>query len=140
MTRSGLRLGDVIPNFPCETSNGPLNIHEYKEDSWLILFSHPDDFTPVCTTELGYVAKLESEWAKRNVKVIGLSCNTLDSHTKWIADINSTQGCNLKFPIIADKDRTIATKLDMYLSPLLILFLLGWITKTQQTETCLECH
>ncbi|KAJ3297249.1 Peroxiredoxin-6, partial [Blyttiomyces sp. JEL0837] len=87
----GLRLGDVAPNFNASTTKGEFDFHEYTTGSWTILFSHPEDFTPVCTTELGAVARLAPEWAKRNVKVLGLSCNTLESHQDWIADINETQ-------------------------------------------------
>ncbi|EGF75968.1 hypothetical protein BATDEDRAFT_21125 [Batrachochytrium dendrobatidis JAM81] len=105
----GLRLGDTAPNFDAKTTQGQIEFHEFKKDSWAILFSHPEDFTPVCTTELGAVAKLSSEWAERNIKPIGLSCNTLDSHEAWIADINETQNTTVKFPIIADADRSIAT-------------------------------
>ncbi|KAJ3379075.1 hypothetical protein HDU92_006921 [Lobulomyces angularis] len=111
--KRGLRLGDVAPNFSAETTAGKIDFHKFKEDKWAILFSHPEDFTPVCTTELGAVAKISSEWEKRNTKVIGLSCNTLESHEKWISDINETQGCDVKFPIIADADRTVATMYGM---------------------------
>ena len=86
-----LKLGDLAPEFTAETTQGDLSFHEWKKGSWTILFSHPEDFTPVCTTELGAVAKLSAEWAKRNVKVIGLSCNSLNSHDEWIKDINETQ-------------------------------------------------
>ncbi|KAJ3090828.1 hypothetical protein HK102_002522 [Quaeritorhiza haematococci] len=109
----GLRLGDVAPNFKAHTTGGEIDFHQWKEGSWAILFSHPEDFTPVCTTELGQAAKLAPEWEKRNVKIIGLSCNTLESHEKWIEDINETQHTNVKFPIIADPDRKIATTYDM---------------------------
>ncbi|KAI8927001.1 thioredoxin-like protein [Entophlyctis helioformis] len=106
----GLRLGDVAPDFAAETTQGDISFHEWKAGSWAILFSHPEDFTPVCTTELGAVAKLSAEWAKRGVKPIGLSCNTLESHGRWIDDINETQGSDVKFPIIADFDRKVASK------------------------------
>ncbi|KAJ3412849.1 hypothetical protein HDV05_000190 [Chytridiales sp. JEL 0842] len=109
----GLRLGDIAPNFKASTTKGEFDFHTYTNDSWTILFSHPEDFTPVCTTELGTVARLAPEWAKRNVKVLGLSCNTLESHEGWIADINETQSCKVEFPIIADADRKVATLYDM---------------------------
>ena len=108
-----MRLGDKAPNFTAPTTLGEINFYEFKNDQWAILFSHPEDFTPVCTTELGYVAKLQSEWNSRNVKVLGLSCNTLESHKEWIQDINETQNTKVEFPIIADADRQIAMKFDM---------------------------
>ncbi len=110
---SSLRLGSKAPNFNAKTTQGPIDFYQWKQDSWAILFSHPEDFTPVCTTELGQAAKLGPEWEKRGVKIIGLSCNTLDSHEEWIKDINETQQTDLKFPIIADADRSIATAYDM---------------------------
>ncbi|KAJ3166743.1 hypothetical protein HDU88_003227 [Geranomyces variabilis] len=109
----GLRLGDVAPNFKVETTMGEIEFHKWKKDVWAILFSHPEDFTPVCTTELGAVARLKPEWDARNVKVVGLSCNDLKSHGAWIDDIQSTQGCSVNFPIIADADRKVATLYDM---------------------------
>ncbi|KAJ3289054.1 hypothetical protein HK104_007778 [Borealophlyctis nickersoniae] len=109
----GLRLGDIAPDFTAPSTKGEVKFHAWKEGSWAILFSHPEDFTPVCTTELGRVAKLADEWKKRNVKVIGLSCNTLESHEGWIADINETQSTNVQFPILADADRKVATLYDM---------------------------
>jgi alkyl hydroperoxide reductase subunit AhpC len=109
MTTSGLLLGDTAPNFKAQTTQGSIEFHTWKKDSWAILFSHPEDFTPVCTTELGAVAKLEKEWGSRSIKVIGLSCNTMESHEKWVLDINETQKTVVKFPIIADFDRTVAT-------------------------------
>ncbi|KND03727.1 hypothetical protein, variant [Spizellomyces punctatus DAOM BR117] len=109
----GLRLGDEAPNFKAETTQGEVEFHTWKEGAWAILFSHPEDFTPVCTTELGAVARLRTEWQTRNVKVIGLSCNDLSSHGQWISDINTTQGCQVDFPIIADADRKVATLYDM---------------------------
>lgn len=108
-----LRLGSIAPDFEADTTQGKISFHDWKKGSWAVLFSHPEDFTPVCTTELGCVAKLDAEWKKRNVKVIGLSCNNLESHEKWIADINETQRCLVNFPIIADPTRTIATTYDM---------------------------
>ncbi|KAJ3237071.1 hypothetical protein HDU78_004270 [Chytriomyces hyalinus] len=109
----GLRLGDTAPDFTCETTKGRLSLHAYKDNSWCILFSHPEDFTPVCTTELGAVARLQSQFDARNVKVIGLSCSSLSDHEAWIADINETQSCTVQFPIIADPTREIATLYDM---------------------------
>ncbi|KAL2917433.1 peroxiredoxin 1 [Polyrhizophydium stewartii] len=108
-----LRLGDIAPNFEAATTQGDVDFHVFKKDSWAILFSHPEDFTPVCTTELGAVARLSSEWAARGVKPIGLSCNTLESHAEWIADINETQSADVRFPIIADADRRVATLYNM---------------------------
>ncbi len=108
-----LRLGDVAPNFDAETSIGPINFYEYLGDSWAILFSHPADYTPVCTTELGRTALLQEEFAKRNVKVLAVSVDDVESHKGWINDINETQHVNVGFPIIADPDRTVATLYDM---------------------------
>ncbi len=108
-----LRLGDTVPDFTAETSEGTLSLYDYLGDGWGVLFSHPADFTPVCTTELGTVAKLKPEFDKRNTKVIGLSVDPLGSHTEWIADINETQGTTVNFPIIADHDRAVAKAYDM---------------------------
>jgi alkyl hydroperoxide reductase subunit AhpC len=108
-----IRLGDVAPNFSAETTDGPLNFYDWKGNSWAVLFSHPKDFTPVCTTELGAVARLKSEFDKRNVKVIGLSVDPVDSHTKWAGDIKDVTGSALNYPLIADPDRSIATSYDM---------------------------
>ncbi len=108
-----LRLGDTVPDFTAETSEGTLSLYDYLGDGWGVLFSHPADFTPVCTTELGTVAKLKPEFDKRNTKVIGLSVDPLGSHTEWIADINETQGTTVNFPIIADHDRAVAEAYDM---------------------------
>lgn len=108
-----IRLGDTAPNFSAETTAGQLQFHEWKGDSWAILFSHPKDFTPVCTTELGYVAKLKPEFEKRNVKVIGLSVDPLDSHAEWSKDIEETQGIAPNFPMIADPNRKVADLYDM---------------------------
>ena len=108
-----IRLGDTAPDFTAETTAGPLGFHEYLGNSWGILFSHPKDFTPVCTTELGEVAKLKSEFDRRNVKVIGLSVDPLDSHKGWVGDIEETQGTALNFPLIADPDRKVSTLYDM---------------------------
>src|SRR5208337_4676145 len=103
-----IRIGDSVPDFTAETSMGPINFHEFIGDSWCVLFSHPADFTPVCTTELGAAAKLQHEWSKRGVKIIGLSVDPLDDHERWIVDINDTQHTQVTFPIIADKDRRVA--------------------------------
>jgi len=108
-----LRLGDTAPDFVQESTEGPIHFHQWLGDSWGVLFSHPADFTPVCTTELGLTAKLKDEFAKRNVKVIALSVDPVDSHRKWINDINETQHTTVNFPIIADSDRKVATLYDM---------------------------
>ena len=108
-----LRLGDVAPNFKANTTTGEIDFYEYLGDSWGILFSHPADYTPVCTTELGRTALLNNEFAKRNVKVLALSVDPLDKHAGWVSDINETQNCNINFPIIADSDRNVATLYDM---------------------------
>ena len=108
-----LRLGDTAPDFTQESSEGPISFHRWLGDSWGVLFSHPADFTPVCTTELGLTAKLKDEFAKRNVKVIALSVDPVDSHKKWINDINETQNTKVNFPIIADADRKVSTLYDM---------------------------
>ena len=103
-----LRLGDTAPDFHAESSAGPISFHEWLGDSWGVLFSHPRDFTPVCTTELGYVARLRPEFEKRGVKAIGLSIDPVSSHTGWLEDIRETQGHAVTFPIIADPDRKVA--------------------------------
>jgi alkyl hydroperoxide reductase subunit AhpC len=108
-----LRLGDTAPDFTAETTQGTINFHEWKKDSWAILFSHPKDFTPVCTTELGAVAKLKPEFDKRNVKVIGLSVDPVDDHHAWASDIEETQGAAINFPLIADPERKVADLYDM---------------------------
>lgn len=108
-----VRLGDTAPDFTAETTQGPIQFHQWLADSWGILFSHPRDFTPVCTTELGAVAKLKPEFDKRNVKVIGLSVDPIDDHHKWASDIEETQGTALNFPLIADSDRKVADAYDM---------------------------
>ena len=108
-----IRLGDIAPNFTAHTTQGDVDFHQWLGDSWGVLFSHPADFTPVCTTELGAVAKIQSEFARRNVKVLAISVDPLDSHQRWISDINETQACTMNFPIIADPDRTVATAYDM---------------------------
>ena len=106
-----LQLNDVAPDFTQDSTEGPISFHKWAGDSWVILFSHPKDFTPVCTTELGAVAKLKPEFDKRNVKVIGLSVDPTDSHAGWAKDIEETQGAKLNFPLIADHDRKVA---DLY--------------------------
>ena len=108
-----IRLGDVAPDFTQASTEGPIHFSEWKGDSWAILFSHPADFTPVCTTELGQVAKLKPEFDRRHVKAIGLSVDAIDSHEKWVADIKETQGAALNFPLLADADRSVATLYDM---------------------------
>jgi alkyl hydroperoxide reductase subunit AhpC len=108
-----LRLGDIAPDFTADTTDGTLSFHEWKGDSWAVLFSHPKDFTPVCTTELGAVARLKPEFDKRNTKVIGLSVDPIDSHHGWAGDIEETQGSALNFPLVADPDRTVADLYDM---------------------------
>ena len=99
-----LRLGDVAPDFEAETTEGRLSFHDWIGDSWAVLFSHPRNFTPVCTTELGYLAHLKPEFDRRNVKIIGLSVDPLDNHAEWAADIEETQGQTLNYPLIADGD------------------------------------
>jgi len=108
-----LRLGDIAPDFKAKTSNGDISFHQYLGDSWGILFSHPADFTPVCTTELGRTAALQEEFAKRNVKVVALSVDGVESHQNWISDINETQHVTVGFPIIADEDKHVAGLYDM---------------------------
>lgn len=108
-----IRLGDDAPNFTAQTTEGEINFHEWLGDDWGVLFSHPKDYTPVCTTELGMVARLKPEFDKRGVKVIGLSVDPLDSHEGWSKDIEETQGAKVNFPMIADADRKIADLYDM---------------------------
>lgn len=108
-----LRLGSTAPNFKAQTTHGEIDFHEFIGDSWAILFSHPADFTPVCTTEVGAFAKLKDEFEKRGVKMIGLSANDLSSHGKWVEDINEVASTNVQFPIIADADRKVAFLYDM---------------------------
>jgi alkyl hydroperoxide reductase subunit AhpC len=109
----GLRLGDAAPNFRAMTSQGEIDFYEYVGDGWAVLFSHPADYTPVCTTELGKTASLKEEFDKRNVKVIALSVDPIDKHHGWINDINETQNVEVNFPIIADEDRKVAEAYDM---------------------------
>lgn len=108
-----LRLGDVAPNFKAQTTEGEIDFYEYLGNGWGVLFSHPADYTPVCTTELGRTALLKEEFAKRNVKVLAVSVDPLDKHLGWRNDINETQNCHVDFPIIADESREVATLYDM---------------------------
>lgn len=108
-----LRLGDIAPDFTAETSEGTIHFHEWIGDNWAVFFSHPRDYTPVCTTELGAVARIKGEFDKRNTKVIAISVDPLDSHAGWIQDINETQDTTVNFPLIADPDKTIANLYDM---------------------------
>ncbi len=108
-----IRLGDTAPDFTAETSQGTLNFYDYLGDGWGILFSHPADFTPVCTTELGTAAKFKGEFDKRNVKMIAISVDGVSSHSEWIKDINETQNTTVNFPIIADEDKTVSNLYDM---------------------------
>ena len=109
----GLRINDTVPDFEAETSQGQISFHDWIGDSWAILFSHPKDFTPVCTTEFGAVAQLSDEWAKRGTKVIGISVDGVEDHKKWIGDIESYSSSDVGFPIIADTDLAVAKAFDM---------------------------
>lgn len=108
-----LRLGDIVPDFTQDSTEGPIHFHEWLGSSWGILFSHPKDFTPVCTTELGYTARLKPEFDKRNVKVLALSVDSVDSHRNWVGDIAETQGTAINYPILADTDRKVSDLYDM---------------------------
>jgi alkyl hydroperoxide reductase subunit AhpC len=108
-----LRIGDIAPNFTQESTDGKIDLYNWAGNSWVILFSHPRDFTPVCTTELGEVARLKPEFEKRNVKAIGLSVDPLNDHVEWAKDIKETQGCALNFPLLADADKKVANLYDM---------------------------
>ena len=108
-----LHIGDIAPDFTTDSTVGPLSLHGWAGDSWVFFFSHPADFTPVCTTEMGATARLAGEFARRNVKPLGLSTDTADEHRAWIADVNSTQGVDLQFPIVDDADMAIARLYDM---------------------------
>lgn len=108
-----IRIGDEAPNFTAETTEGTINFHEWLGTSWGVLFSHPRDYTPVCTTELGAAAKLKPEFEKRNVKIIGLSVDPLEDHLGWTKDIEETQSCTMNFPMIADPDKTVANLYEM---------------------------
>ncbi|MCZ4271864.1 peroxiredoxin [Maritalea porphyrae] len=109
----GLLIGDEAPNFEADTTEGHINFHDYIEGSWAVLFSHPKNFTPVCTTELGYTSKLKPEFDKRGVKVLGLSVDPIEDHKAWVGDIEETQGTALNFPLIADPERKVATLYSM---------------------------
>ena len=108
-----LHIGDTAPDFTVDTQQGPINFHDWAGDAWVFFFSHPADFTPVCTTEMGRTAQLAGEFAARNVKPLGLSTDTAEEHRKWIADVNDTQKTDLQFPIVADKDLKVARLYDM---------------------------
>jgi len=108
-----LRINDTAPNFTANTTQGTIDFHQWIGDKWAVLFSHPKDFTPVCTTELGYMAKIEPEFTKRNTKLIGLSIDPVDNHTKWAADIEETQGAVVKYPMIGDTDLAVAKLYNM---------------------------
>lgn len=108
-----LHIGDTAPDFTTDSTVGPLSLHDWAGDSWVFFFSHPADFTPVCTTEMGATARLAGEFAQRNVKPLGLSTDTADEHRAWIADVNATQGVDLQFPIVDDADMAIARLYDM---------------------------
>ena len=108
-----LRINDVAPNFSAQTTKGRIDFHQWIGDSWAILFSHPKDFTPVCTTELGYMAKIEPEFTRRNAKLIGLSVDPVDSHSRWLGDIEETQGAKVDYPIIADSDLHVSKLYNM---------------------------
>ena len=120
-----LRINDTAPDFTADTTHGPVSFHEWLGNSWGILFSHPKDFTPVCTTELGYMAKLKPEFDKRNVKVIGLSVDTVDKHRLWARDIEETQGLAPNYPLIADSNLAVAKLYQMLYGILNSLFLIG---------------
>jgi thioredoxin-dependent peroxiredoxin len=108
-----LRINDTAPNFTAQTTQGKIDFHQWIGDGWAILFSHPKDFTPVCTTELGYMAKIEPEFTKRNAKLIGLSVDPVDNHSRWAADIEETQGAKVKYPMIGDTDLAVAKLYNM---------------------------
>ena len=108
-----IRINDVAPDFTAETTQGPIQFHQWIGDSWAILFSHPKDFTPVCTTELGYMAKIEPEFKKRNAKLIGLSVDPVDSHSRWLGDIEETQGAKVGYPLIGDADLNVSKLYNM---------------------------
>lgn len=109
-----LRINDIAPNFQAQTTHGNIDFHEWIGDSWAVLFSHPKDFTPVCTTELGYMAKIQPEFEKRNTKIIGLSIDTSDDHGKWLKDVEEVGGAAVGYPIIADADLSVAKLYDMF--------------------------
>jgi thioredoxin-dependent peroxiredoxin len=107
------RLGEIAPNFEAETTEGSISFHDWKADSWAVLFSHPADFTPVCTTELGRVAALDDEWTKRNVKVLAVSVDPIEAHEEWKGDIEEVGGATVRYPLIADESRTVSELYDM---------------------------
>jgi len=108
-----LRINDTAPNFKADTTQGPIDFHEWIGDQWAILFSHPKDFTPVCTTELGYMARIEPEFTRRNCKIVGLSVDPVDSHAKWLGDIERTQGAKVDYPIIGDRELAVSKLYNM---------------------------
>jgi alkyl hydroperoxide reductase subunit AhpC len=108
-----LRINDTAPNFKANTTKGPIDFHEWIGDQWAVLFSHPKDFTPVCTTELGYMARIEPEFTKRNTKLIGLSVDPVDNHSRWVGDIEETQGAKVNYPMIGDTDLAVAKLYNM---------------------------
>jgi peroxiredoxin (alkyl hydroperoxide reductase subunit C) len=108
-----IKLGSTAPDFKVDTTKGEISFHDWSGDSWVFFFSHPADFTPVCTTEMGRTAQLAEEFAKRNVKPLGLSTDSVEEHVKWIEDVNDTQSCDLQFPIVADADHKIAKLYEM---------------------------
>lgn len=108
-----LQLGDTVPNFQQNSTEGPIDLYEYAGDNWVILFSHPKDFTPVCTTELGAASKLKGEFDRRGIKILGLSVDSLDSHQGWLKDIEETQGVAVNFPLLADEDRKVSNLYEM---------------------------
>ncbi|MDH3626820.1 MAG: peroxiredoxin [Acidobacteriota bacterium] len=109
----GLLLGDIVPDFTQDSTEGSIRFHEWIGDQWAVLFSHPKDFTPVCTTELGQVARMKGEFDQRGVKVVAVSVDSVDAHRRWIGDIEATQGVTMNFPILADEDKTVATAYQM---------------------------
>ena len=140
-----LRLGDDAPNFTADTTEGAIDFYDWKGDSWAVLFSHPEDFTPVCTTELGYLATLKPEFDKRNIKILGLSVDSLEDHKTWAGDIAEVAGTALNFPIIADPDRKVADLYDMIhpnasdTSTVRSVFVIGPDNKVKLTLTYPAC-
>ena len=109
-----LRINDQAPNFQVDTTQGPIDFHDWIGDSWAVLFSHPKNFTPVCTTELGYMAKIEPEFAKRNTKIIGLSIDPIEDHKEWLKDVEEVGGAKVNYPVIADNDLKVAKLYNMF--------------------------
>lgn len=136
-----LRLGDVAPDFTAETTEGTISLHSWLGSGWGVLFSHPKDYTPVCTTELGTVAKIKQEFEKRNVKVLAVSVDSLADHQGWVKDINETQGCQMNYPVIADPQKQVATLYDMIhpnaddTAPVRSVFIIGPDKKIKLTIT-----